>query len=130
MNRGLRARLRKALLRVQKTDLKTFLTRGIHINRFCARQWHNLWAGRITTGLNPVGLEFQNIIIRGDYLNTALKFRIWQYKSARKDKITMSSGNRGILQVFRRAAKKAKNFRLFTKRWVRFPEMYVLMNIK
>lgn len=130
MNRGLRARLWKALLRVQKTDLKTFLARGIHINRFCARQWHNLRAGRITTGLNPVGLEFQNIIIRGDYLNTALKFRIWQYKSARKDKITMSSGNRGILQVFRRAAKKAKNFRLFTKRWVRFPEMYVLMNIK
>ncbi|XP_068748350.1 uncharacterized protein [Montipora capricornis] len=28
----------------------------------------------------------------------------------------MSSGNRGILRVFRRAAKKAKNFRLFTKR--------------
>lgn len=28
----------------------------------------------------------------------------------------MSSGNRGILKVFRRAARKAKNFRLFTKR--------------
>lgn len=50
---------------------------------------------------------------------------MWQYKSAREDKITMSSGNRGILQVFRRAVKKAKNFRLFTKRWVSFPEMFV-----
>lgn len=75
--------------------------------------------------LNSVRLEFQNIIIPSDYQNTALKFRMWQYKSAREDKITMSSGNRGILQVFRRAAKKAKNFRLFTKRWVSFPEMFV-----
>ena len=33
--------------------------------------------------------------------------------------LNMSSGNRGILQVFRRAVKKAKNFKLFTKRWVR-----------
>lgn len=120
----------KSVVTGPEDRFEDILARGIHINRFCARQWHNLWAGRITTGLNPVGLEFQNIIIRGDYLNTALKFRIWQYKSARKDKITMSSGNRGILQVFRRAAKKAKNFRLFTKRWVRFPEMYVFMNIK
>ena len=65
--------------------------------------------------IEPTGLEFQNIITASSLKQSTM----WEFSHHKIDAVNMSTGNRGILKVFRRAAKKAKNFRLFTKRLVR-----------